>query len=181
MVVVLGVLGALLFLGGLLFVLMGSVSLAIPLAFLKIPTRRRGGEVIGVGVVLVAIGGFLIPSDPGGRSKDAAEHVTQVTPSAQPTAPDPQFAVSAYEVTDRRMLNDARIVVAKTEAPVWQLEGIARAIIAGELPDRPFMVRVIFLFPEETQVLPRYRVEWTASGTRSHDFTEERKVAGLRY
>lgn len=183
------VLGGVLFLSGLLITLIGLVSLAIPLSFLRIRTRRRGGQVAGAGVVLVALGGFLIPTDRDGQSESVNQPATSgeaAWPAGSTTpisAGVSRESLPAYEVTGRRMLNDARIIEVKTEAPLAQLGAIAQAVISDELPNRPFMVRVFFFFSDETpgEGLPRYRVEWTASGTRSDDFTESRKIAGLRY
>lgn len=183
------VLGGVLFLSGLLITIIGLVSLAIPLSFFRIRTRRRGGQVAGAGIVLVTLGGFLIPTDRGGQSESVSQpvatgEVASPAGSATPiSAGVSRESLPAYEVTGRSMLNDARIIEVKTEAPLGQLGAIAQAVIADELPNRPFMVRVFFFFPEETpgQGLPRYRVEWTASSTRSDDFTEQRKIAGLRY
>jgi len=183
------ILGAVLFLGGLFLSLIGLVSLVVPISFLRIPSRRQGGQVAGVGIVLVVLGGFLIPTDRRGQSESPSEPVAagEVTlpagSAASSSAGVGRQSLSAYEVTGRTMLNDARIIEVKTEAPLGQLGAIAQAVIAEELPNRPFMIRVFFFFPEETpgQGLPRYRVEWTASGTRSDDFTEQRKVAGIRY
>ena len=169
------VLGGVLFLGGLLITLIGLISLVFPPSFLRIRIRRRGGQVAGAGIILVAVGGFPIPTDRGGQAESpsepvvAGEAVSPAGSAAPASAGVGPRSLPAYEVTGRSMLNDARIIEVKTEASLGQLGAIAEAIIAAELPNRPFMVRVFFYFPEEApgQGLPRYRVEWTASGTRS--------------
>jgi hypothetical protein len=48
---------------GVIVVLVGAASLIKPLAFLGIRTRARGVLVLGIGLIVVAVGAFLPARD----------------------------------------------------------------------------------------------------------------------
>lgn len=144
------------------------------------------GCTVTAGITLLALSGAACREAPRSERPTASVAKERSVPkAAAPAAASPPPAnvgLPKYEVAGRKMLNAARIIEIKTDAPTHHLKAIATDVIKKEGAGAS-IVRVFFYFPGETpgQGLPRYRVEQSDAGTRVDDFTERRKIAGLRY
>jgi hypothetical protein len=157
---------------GLIAVLVGAASLLKPLAFLGIRTRPRGALVLGIGLIVAAVGAFLPARDT--RVEAIQTHLDEFAPvyqfnevhRIQVRAPRNRVYRAIKEVTADEILlfrtltwlrrlgrpGPESILNAPERLPLLEVATRTSFLLLAEEPEREVVVGTLVLAPARVQI-----------------------------